>query len=174
MSARMSSSGTWENGHGDQTVRDAGERVVTLRGKANVPHVDERIPETEIRDQRGSSMRDRPGTDAEGDSALTRGTTRRQDSSNSSNTYTSPLSASTTTLRRSETVTSATGRTPHGVSTSVSSYRRTNRDVGDEWTHEDARESSGGSGGSGRRKPLPSEFRHGSLVSERVLNANYR
>jgi len=89
------------------------------------------------------------------------GPARRNDSY--SRTAHSP-SNTTSTLRRSATVSSASVLTPNGGSDS--SGRRNGpmaRVAGTDDPHE--RENSGGSGSSGRRKPIPAEFRNGSLVS---------
>lgn len=69
----------------------------------------------------------------------------------------------TSTLRRSATVSSASVLTPNGGSDS--SGRRSGTMARVAGTHEPhERENSGGSGSSGRRKPIPTEFRNGSLV----------
>ena len=73
-------------------------------------------------------------------------------------------SNTTSTLRRSATVSSASVLTPNGGSDSSGRRNGTMaRVAGTDDPHE--RENSGGSGSSGRRKPIPAEFRNGSLVS---------
>jgi hypothetical protein len=73
-------------------------------------------------------------------------------------------SNTTSTLRRSATVSSASVLTPNGGSDSSGRRNGTMaRVAGTDDPHE--RENSGGSGSSGRWKPIPAEFRNGSLVS---------
>jgi hypothetical protein len=68
------------------------------------------------------------------------------------------------TLQRSATLSSASVMTPNGVNGSDSSRRPgVVARLSGEDVHE--RENSGGSGSSGRRKPIPRDFRNGGLVS---------
>ena len=115
---------------------------------------------TEEGNKRTTSRRPRTAGHVETIPPIT-GSTRRNDSY--SRTTHSP-STTTSTLRRSATVSSASVLTPNGGSDSSGRRNGTMaRVAGTDDPHE--RENSGGSGSSGRRKPIPAEFRNGSLVS---------
>ena len=122
--------------------------------------LDDRIRDAEEKIKRTTSRRPRTAGHVETTPPISNGIRRHESYGRTAH---SP-SNTTSTLRRSATVSSASVLTPNGGSDS--SGRRDGtmaRVAGTDESHE--RENSGGSGSSGRRKPLPAEFRNGSLVS---------
>lgn len=126
--------------------------------------LDERIEEAEEKIRQSAQRRPRTA-DANQTHRAAPGTLRRHDDSYSRNTQ-SPSTYTSSTLRRSATLSSASVLTPNGEYGSDASGRRhaaSTRNTGLQESRE--REQSGGSGSSGRRKPIPSDFRNGGLVS---------
>jgi hypothetical protein len=126
--------------------------------------LDDRIREAEEKIKRTTSRRPRTAGNLDSSPPISGGI-RRHDSY-SRGTRSPSYPTSTTTIRRSTTLSSVAAITPNGDHNSDSSGRRngtTARVAAMNDVHE--RENSGGSGSSGRRKPIPTEFRNGSLVS---------
>lgn len=125
--------------------------------------LDKRIQEAEEKIRETTSRRPRTAEASQTQRAAP-GILRQHDSY-SRNAH-SPSAYTSSTLRRSATLSSASVLTPNGDHGSDSSGRRhaaSIRTAGLQDSHE--REQSGGSGSSGRRKPIPSDFRNGGLVS---------
>jgi hypothetical protein len=125
--------------------------------------LDDRIRDAEEKIKRSNNRR--PRTAGHDSTPPISGATRRHDSY--SRTSHSPSTNTTSTLRRSATLSSASAMTPNGGNASDSSTRRPGivARLSGEDVHE--RENSGGSGSSGRRKPIP-DFRAGGLVGRPI------
>jgi hypothetical protein len=138
----------------DMTIEEEEEEERHIRSPVGIS-LDERIRQAEEKIERTTR---RPRTSDS--TPPISGGIRRHDSYG--RTSHSPINTtSNSTLRRSATVSSASALTPNGGSDSSGRRHGTMALVADE-LHE--REHSGGSGSSGRRKPIPTEFRNGSLV----------
>jgi hypothetical protein len=154
-SKRMS--GSWENGFGEDPSRE--ERFPRI-GSAGAS-LDDRIREAEEKIKRATARRSRPSTAETKSPESPRGELRKHDSYRSAQ---SPVVASASTLRRSATLSSTTRSNEEEVD-SPDRRDRTLRMHNGTPARDSEQERSGGSSGSGKRKPLPSEFRQGSLVS---------
>lgn len=142
-------------------IRELDEPEVNPRSPVGVS-LDERIQEAEEKIRQSTKLR-RPRTADSKQTLPPSGTLRRHDSYSRNNH--SPSAYTSSTLRRSATLSSASVLTPNGDHESDSSGRHhtaSTRAVVMNDSHE--REQSGGSGSSGRRKPIPSDFRNGGLV----------
>jgi hypothetical protein len=156
-SKRMS--GSWENVLADEAIRE--ERSA---GAEKGIDLDERIREAEEKIKRADARRARASLDMASTSGSPGRALRRHESYSRANgsAKASPVVASST-LRRSATLSSASAWSVGGeVETPDRREGTMRRQVAT--PADDDRERSGGSSGSGKRKPLPTEFRQGSLV----------
>jgi hypothetical protein len=154
-SKRMS--GSWENGFVEDPRREERSPRIGSAGAS----LDDRIREAEEKIKNATARRSRPSTAETKSPESPRGELRRHDSYRSAQSH---VVASTSTLRRSATLSSTTRS--NGEEADTPDRRdRTLRMHNGTPARDSEQERSGGSSGSGKRKPLPSEFRQSSLVS---------
>lgn len=159
------------SGNSDRVVEEEDQDELDRRVRSPVgTTLDDRIREAEEKIKQSTQKR-RPRTSDANDAGRPGSTTlRRHDSYHRNSNNHSPSAYTSSTLRRSATLSSASVLTPNGDQGSDSSNKRytstrhtTAGGGGAGDSHE--REYSGGSGSSGRRKPIPTDFRNGGLFT---------